>query len=153
MSVAVDANLIAALVLPLPYSDQATQGVTAWKRAGVALLAPLLLEYEMATILRKAVVARWLTPDLAVEAMAKVLALNIHRLPPTPNLHEQALRWAHRLGHSKAYDAHYLAVAEQEQVELWTADRRLANDARQAGAAWVRWIGEIATPGNKATSG
>jgi len=46
------------------------------------------------------------------------LPLNIRCLPPTPRLHEQALRWAHRLGHSKTYDAHYLAVAEQERVEL-----------------------------------
>jgi predicted nucleic acid-binding protein len=60
MSVVVDANLIAALVLPLPYSDQATRKITAWNRAGVELLAPLLLEYEVAAILRKAVVAGWL---------------------------------------------------------------------------------------------
>jgi predicted nucleic acid-binding protein len=142
MSAVVDANLIAAVVLPLPYSDQATQRIMAWKRAGLELLAPLLLEYEIAAILRKAVVAHWLTTDLAVEAIGQILSLNVRCLTPTAHLHERALRWADRLGHSKAYDAHYLALAEQEGIDLWTADRRLANGAHQAGAPWVHWIGE-----------
>jgi len=145
MSAVIDANLVAAIVLPLPYSDQATRMITAWKRAGVGLLAPLLLEYEVAAILRKAIVARWLTTDVAVEAMGQILTLNIQCFPPTANLHAQALRWAHRLGGSKTYDAHYLALAEQEGVELWMADRRLANGARQAGVAWVHWIGQVMT--------
>lgn len=145
MSAVIDANLVAAIVLPLPYSDQATHRITAWKRAGVGLLAPLLLEYEVAAILRKAVVARWLTTGAAVEAMGHILTLNIQCFPPTANLHAQALRWAHRLGGSKTYDAHYLALAEQEGAELWTADRRLANGARQAGIPWVHWIGEFVT--------
>jgi len=143
MSAVIDANLIAALVLPLPYSEQATKKIVAWKRAGLELLAPVLLEYEIAAVLRKAVIAQWLTTDLALEAIGKVLTLNIQCLAPTAHLHERALRWAERLGHSKAYDAHYLALAEQEGIELWTADRRLANGAQQAGAHWVHWIGEI----------
>lgn len=149
MSVVIDANLIAAVVLPLPYSGQATERITRWKRAGVELLAPVLLEYEVAAVLRKAVVAGWLTTDLAIEAMRMILALNIQCLPPTASLHGQALRWAERLGHSKTYDAHYLALAEQEGVEMWTADRRLANRAKEAEAPWVRWIGEVtaAEPG------
>jgi predicted nucleic acid-binding protein len=142
MSAVLDANLVAALVLPLPYSDQALQRLTTWKRAGVVLLAPVLLEYEVAAILRKAVVAQWLTTETAVEAIANILALNVHCILPTAALHERALHWAQRLGHSKTYDAHYLALAEQERAELWTADRRLANGAQQAGAPWVRWIGQ-----------
>jgi len=144
MGVVVDASLVAAIILPLPYSDQVARSIAIWQRAGQALLAPLLLEYEVAAVLRKAVVADWLTTDLAVQAMDDVRALDIHCLPPTVRLHEQALRWAQRLGHSKTYDAHYLAVAEQERAELWTADRRLVNGARQAGVPWVRWIGDLA---------
>ena len=57
-------------------------------------------------------------------------------------LHERALRLAAELGHAKTYDAHYLALAKELRVELWTADRRLANGARTIGIDWVRWIGE-----------
>ena len=68
--------------------------------------------------------------------------MNVRCLTPTANLHERALRWAEVLGHSRAYETHYLALAEQEGIELWTADRRLANGAQQVCAHWVRWIGE-----------
>ena len=142
MSVVVDANLIAAIVLPLPYSDQAAERLVAWKRAGTDLLAPFLLEYEVVAVLPKAVAAQWLTTDLAVEAMGEILALKVRGVAPTASLQESALCWAERLGQSKAYDAHYLALAEQEGVEMWTADRRLANGAQQAGVDWVHSIGE-----------
>jgi len=141
VSVVIDANLIAAIVLPLPYSERAAKRMTTWKQADTELVAPLLLEYEVVAILRKAVVAEWLTTDLAVDAMKRILALDIRCVRPTPGLHEKALLWAERLGHTKAYDAHYLALAEQESTELWTADQRLVNGAQRAGAHWVHWIG------------
>ena len=142
MSLVIDANLASAIVLPLPYSEPATQCITGWKQDGVELLAPSLLEYEVVAVLRKAVVAGLLSTAIATEAMRRITALNIRCLPPTLELHERALLWADRLGHSKTYDAHYLALAEQQQAALWTADRRLVNGARQAGVTWVHWIGE-----------
>lgn len=142
MSIVVDANIIAALVLPLPYSPQAAERIAAWKQAGTELIAPVLLEYEITAILRKAVVSQWLTDDLAREALAEILHLDIQCTMPTSELHLSALRWADGLGQAKTYDAHYLALAEQEGIALWTADRRLANGAQQVGAHWVHWIGE-----------
>jgi predicted nucleic acid-binding protein len=141
MNVAVDANLVAALFLPLPYSAKAAAKVEEWERLGVGLLAPVLLEYELVTILRKAVVADLLAPGVAAEVVQCVADLEIRCLPPTSGLHRQALEWSERLGHSKSYDGHYLALASERQVELWTADRRLVNAALQAGADWVRWVG------------
>lgn len=144
MSVVVDANVIAAVVLPLPYSLHAVERITAWKQAGTDLLAPCLLEYEISAVLRQAVVRQWLTDDLAREALTEILGLDIRCSAPTASLHLSALRWADRLGHAKTYDAQYLALAEQEGTVLWTADRRLANGAQQVGAHWVHWIGETA---------
>ena len=40
-------------------------------------------------------------------------------------LHGQALILADAFGLPAAYDAHYLALAEHHECELWTADRRL----------------------------
>jgi predicted nucleic acid-binding protein len=142
MRLVVDANLVAALVLPLPYSDLATNRIRAWKHAGIELLAPLLLEYEITAVLRKATVAGWLNPVVAVEAMGAILSLHIQCEPPSPEMHEAALRWAKRLHQTKTCDAYYLALAEREQSELWTADRRLVNGARQAGFALAYWIGQ-----------
>jgi predicted nucleic acid-binding protein len=143
MSAVIDANLIAALVLPLPYSDEATRAMMNWQRTGTELIAPVLLEYEVAAILRKAIVAQWLSEDLALEALDTIMELNVRCFGPTRDLHERALRWADRLGHSKAYDVQYLALAEEQGVEFWTADRRLVNGALQAGVHWVHWIGGL----------
>lgn len=142
MNIVVDANLVMALVLSLPYSDRAMAKMIAWKRTKTDLLAPLLLEYEVSAVLRKATVAGLLATETANEALRRILDLHICCLPLTRELHERALKWAERLGQTKTYDAHYMAVAEQQQAELWTADRRLVNQAHQAGVTWLHWIGK-----------
>lgn len=142
MSVVVDANVVAGLVLPLPYSAAAAQRVGAWAQAGEELVAPALLEYEVGTVLRKAVVAGLMDTSLAIATMGRVLKLGIVLVPATPALHETALQWAERLNQSRASDGYYLAVAESIRAELWTADSRLARGAQQAGATWVRCVQE-----------
>ena len=142
MTIVIDADLVAALVLPLPHSEQASRTFATWMQAGRATHAPLLLEYEVASILRKATVAGLMSEANATEALREILAMEIQCHPPTAALHHSALRWAGRLGQSKAYDGHYLALAEALQAELWTADKRLVHGARQAGAVWVHALGK-----------
>ena len=142
MSAVVDANLVAALVLPLPFSDQAAERIASWKHSGERLFAPTLMEYELDSVLRKAVALRLMTTAQAREALRQLDVLGIQSCPPTLALRERALHWAESLGQTKAYDAHYLALAEEMRVELWTADRRLAQASRQIGLDWVRWLGE-----------
>jgi predicted nucleic acid-binding protein len=45
-----------------------------------------------------------------------------------------------RVYNRSAYDASYLAVAEQDSVALVTGDERLYNSTK-GKAAWVKWIG------------
>jgi predicted nucleic acid-binding protein len=142
MRIVLDANVVAALVLPLPYSDQATQRMIGWQGTGTGLFAPTLLEYELVTVLRKALVTGMITADEASLATKDLMDLNIEAVPPTLSLHESALRWADRLDQSVAYDAQYLALAEHLGAEFWTADQRLVNKARQVGATWAHWIAE-----------
>ncbi len=141
MNLVVDANLVVALFVPLPYSDAASRRMTSWQRTHTELFASLLLEYEVSTVLRKAIVAGLMTTQQARDALGEISALGIQCLPPTLELHNRALYWADRLGRSKAYDACYMALAEQMRCELWTADRRLTNNARQSNVTWVHWIG------------
>lgn len=140
MNIVLDANLIASLVLPLPYSEQATTLVLDWKRQGLTLAAPSLWSYEVSTVLRKAVVTDYLPSDELDFALEQVWSVNIQDVPASLSLHRQALTWAERLGQSKSYDSAYLAVAEALQAEFWTADRPLAQSAQRAGAQWVHSI-------------
>jgi predicted nucleic acid-binding protein len=142
VKVALDANLVVALFLPLPYSAQARDHIAAWDGQGLELLAPTLFEYEVNSALHRAAAIGLMTRREVRMAMQGVLALDIHCLPPSAGLHERALYWAECLNHNRTYDAQYLALAEQEHVDLWTADRRLANGARQIGVQWVHWLGE-----------
>ena len=137
MKVVLDANLIAALVIPRPYSEQATTRMLNWKRQGVVLAAPSLWSYEVSTVLRKAVIAEYLPAEQLDFALRQIWQINIQAIPATLALNQQALAWAERLGQARIYDSAYLAVAEALQAEFWTADRGLARAAKQAGGDWV----------------
>jgi len=140
MNIVLDANLIASLAIPLPYSEAATAQLLAWKRQGVALFAPSLWSYEVSTVLRKAVVMGYLPASQLDAVLAQIWGINIQEISANLELYQKTLTWAERLGHSKTYDSAYLATAESLQAAFWTADRRLARAALQAGITWVYLI-------------
>jgi predicted nucleic acid-binding protein len=142
MIVVVDANLLASLVIPLEYSGPTAKKIENWKRTGIDLLAPVLCEYELSSTLRKAVANKILSAEEALASLKKFPALGVRMIAPSHELHRLALQWAGQINQPVAYDAQYLAVAEQFRAELWTADRRLARAAQQAGASWTHWMGE-----------
>jgi predicted nucleic acid-binding protein len=142
VKVVLDANLVLSLFLPLPYSGQASTHFVTWRRDRVDLLAPTLLQCEVNSALYRALEAGVVLGAEARAALQDLQALNIRYISPDPELHDRAWHWAGRLNQSKTYDAQYLALAEMERADCWTADRRLANGARQAGLGWVHWIGE-----------
>ena len=136
----VDANIAAALMLSLPYSQQAIAHIRNCQINRTRLCAPLIWEYELVTVVRKSVYSGMLTPEQGDVALSKLLALEIERIAPTPSLHRDALRWAALLGHMAAYDAQYVALAAHLGAELLTTDRRLYTRAREKGLLWVRYI-------------
>ncbi len=142
MAVVVDANLTVALVVELPYSGACLRKVQEWHAADVELLAPSLWQYEIASTLRKLTAAGHMEAGEGSASLSDLCALGVAMFEPTPALSLSALEWAGRLGRRVAYDGAYLALAEQEQVEFWTADRRLATAAQAAGADWVRNVDE-----------
>lgn len=141
-SVVLDANLTLGLFLPLPYTDAAYHLLDALAQAQARLYVPYLWEYECVSGLRRAVSQGYLNVDDARRALEDLLALALERVPPDLVLHHAALRWAERLGQARAYDAQYLALAEQLGAELWSADQRLIRAAQAYGATWARWVGE-----------
>jgi predicted nucleic acid-binding protein len=140
--VVLDANLVMALAVVLPYSERTTALVEGWQRDRIPLYAPLLWEYELATAVRKAVALGALLEGQAAVVLERMLKMSVRRVSPDTNLHLAALRWAERLGQVAAYDAQYLALAGRLGAEFWTADRRLAEEARACGVDWVHFVGE-----------
>jgi predicted nucleic acid-binding protein len=49
------------------------------------------------------------------------------------------MEFAHRFNLPASYDSHYLALAEREECELWTADRRLQR-AVKGQLDWIRTL-------------
>lgn len=141
-SVVIDANVGIALVLRLPYSDLAEQAWAQWQRERARILVPCLWQYEVVSTLRKASTQELLSAQDTTTALDLLFSLGAVSVEPSLEQHRLALNWAKRLSQKVAYDAQYLALAEQTGAQLWTADRSLAHRAREAGATWVSWLGE-----------
>lgn len=135
--IVVDANLAVALVVPLAYSESTQRSFAEWTESGRELYAPALWSYEVTSALRKAETTGRIDAAAADEGLAAILDLGVVEVAARRELHERALSWARRLGSTAAYDAAYLALAQELEAELWTADRRLARAASIEGAECV----------------
>ena len=133
----IDAGVVVALMLPLPFSDHAARRLRSLTEAREELYAPALMEYEVCSVMRRATAQGLVDEDQAKQALDLLQDLRIQPITPAVSLHNRALSWAARLGHSKAYDAHYLALAEEMSCPLLSADQRLVRAARGLGATWV----------------
>lgn len=138
--VCVDANLVIKLVVEETLSREARTMWRNWQKDGVKISAPPLLRYEITSVLRKHVTRGFRTVQESRQALQLALAFNIEYLEPV-DFHRSALDLAERLERPAAYDAHYLALAEQLGCEFWTADERLTN-AVQKSLPWVKWLGQ-----------
>ncbi|MGQ0607829.1 MAG: type II toxin-antitoxin system VapC family toxin [Chloroflexota bacterium] len=118
MTVVVDASAVVAALV-----DRDPDGT--WAEAELArddLAAPHLMPVEAANILRRAVLARHLSPDSATLAHGDLLRLPVLLFPYEPSADRV---WQLR-GNLSAYDAWYVALAEALEASLVTLDRRMA---------------------------
>jgi predicted nucleic acid-binding protein len=138
----IDAGLYLVMVVPHPYRKQALTFWRRWINQRKPLYAPYLWVAEVVSGLRRAVWEGVITTNEAKHALKRMLALPIQYVPDT-ELADGALKWARVLGQKRAYDAFYVALAEQIDAELWSADRKLVNGLHQQGATWAHWVGEI----------
>jgi predicted nucleic acid-binding protein len=143
-TIVIDAGIGVSSALDVPLSEATSRAWETWRQAQLEVCAPQLWRYEVTSVLRKTLALGALEPQEAADALSTVLALDITLVPPDDDLCRAAFGWAGRLRHNAAYDGFYLAVAERLGADFYTADQRLANAARQAGAAWVYWIGNFA---------
>ncbi|MGD8626581.1 MAG: type II toxin-antitoxin system VapC family toxin [Anaerolineae bacterium] len=133
----VDANLVIRLVADP--SDQAIQRLwEQWAAERRQIAAPTLLYYEVANVLYRYQALGLMRASSVQLALKAALALPI-QLHGEPVLHRHALDLAERFSLPAAYDAHYLALAEQLGGEFWTADGKLARTV-QASLPWVHMV-------------
>jgi predicted nucleic acid-binding protein len=138
--VCADASLILSLLLPGEESERTDAIWGEWVYQGVSVVGPPLLYAEVTSVIRNAVWKAKLSEEEGERAFKAFCALQVKKIDH-PELHAQAWKKAKELGLPKAYDSFYLSLAELEDCELWTGDRRFYNQARQKYPC-VRWIGE-----------
>ena len=143
MAIVVDASIVVNLLLTQAYSTQAERYLESWKSGGEMLYAPGHWYAEVVSALRFAVYRRKLNSEDAQLLIDVLPELGVRALEPTLDLLKSSLRWAERLGQSKAYDAQYAALAERLGAELWSADQRLVNALKEQGVSWAHWVGEV----------
>lgn len=143
-TVVVDASIVLKWVLAEQDSPVANALADGWLQDGTLVLAPALAAYEVANILRQQVRKGMMRTDQASAAFPMIFATGLLLDSPDESgyvaLSQRAIELAHQFGLPAAYDAHYLALAERERCEYWTADQRLWNSVK-ATLPWVRWLG------------
>lgn len=138
-TVVVDASLAMKWVLAEPHTGAARALLANWIAEGTRVLAPTLMAYEAANVLHRRAARGGMTGEDAMRALNDLLQMGVG-LECDPRSVMRALQLARQFGLSAAYDAQYLALAEREACECWTADERLWNAVKDR-LPWVRWIG------------
>ena len=130
MPVCVDASVLIRWLVPQQSDSQVYELVDGWIEDGVELIGPALLFSEVISVLRLQAHKGTLDTEDADRIVWLFLRLGIRRIDNS-TLYRRAFELATRFGHPRAYDAHYLAAAEQEGCELWTADGPLYESVRR----------------------
>jgi predicted nucleic acid-binding protein len=150
--VVVDTSLALKWVVAEADSSLARGLLSSWIANGYDIIAPSLYASEVANALHQKARRGLISPDEAKRYLADLVLAGPtldFSLDAAINLalSNRALELAQRHGLSAVYDAHYLALAEREHCEYWTADERLWNSVR-AQLGWVRWLGEYSAAGS-----
>lgn len=139
-SVCVDANLILRTLVPGPLSGQAISLLEKWEDDQTTLIAPTFFAYEVTSTLRRLVHLKQINPFQGDRAFEKFLQFPI-RLSHRPEILLLAWELAKEFDRPRAYDTAYLALAQLQGCEFWTADERLYNAVGEH-LDWVKWIGD-----------
>ncbi len=141
-TVIVDSSIVVKWVLHESDSHLANGLLEQWRNRGVTILAPALLLYEVSNVLYQRVRRGDITPEKAGLEIVGLLSSEVTWFfSQYPRLSLRAVEFAHQFNLSATYDAHYLALAERENCEFWTADTRLWRAVRDK-LEWVHTLAE-----------
>ena len=138
-TVCIDASIVLRYVL-LPDDGPIQKVWQSWASREVNLVAPSLLFYEVTNALYQQQKNKYLSPETIWSTLEFSLDLPI-TLVNEKNLHLRAREIAMQYNLPATYDAHYLALAEWMDIELWTADKKLINTLKPFKVSWVKGVG------------
>ena len=139
--VVVDASVAFKWIFPEEHSGEARSLLNQWINNHTTILVPAWFMFEIVNILYKHIRRNALTLQAAFLLIEEMQNIGIQIPEYDQGLHNRALELTIEFRLNAAYDAHYMALAERMNCDLWTADERLWNSVRTA-LGWVRWIGE-----------
>jgi len=147
--VVVDASIALKWILNETDSSKALTLLADWNDREIEVYAPSLLVYEVTNVLyrrvRKGEMPFYDARRGLTEIIYKVVEIEF---PEDPAFNIRAMELGQKFGLPAAYDAHYLALAESKECELWTADTRLWNSIR-GNLDWLRWLDDYPISQNK----
>jgi len=129
-TICIDASAAMRLLVPGRHTSDTISLWKGWVDRDCRLVAPTLLFYEITNALYRYAMAGHLR-SAGIEPAIHTLERMEIELVGDMQLHHQALEIALRLGMPAVYNAHYLALAWRLEAELWTADRRLYEGAKE----------------------
>lgn len=138
-TVCIDASVVLRYVL-MPDDAPINKVWQSWIKNETNLVAPSLLFYEVTNGLYQQQRNKYLSPETIWKTLELSLDLPI-TLVNEKNLHLRAREIAMQYNLPATYDAHYLALAEWMDIELWTADMRLVKAIKSFDLRWVKGIG------------
>jgi predicted nucleic acid-binding protein len=112
-----------------------------WNKAGTLLIAPALLAFEVTASLRRMVYLKTLSPEQGEAAFAAFGRIAV-QLTYRSAIFPVAWELAKQFNQPRTYDASYLALAQLNRSDFWTADERLYNTVKSK-LSWVHWVGNL----------
>lgn len=126
MIVCVDASIVVKWFTTEDDSDQALRWLES--HAGDEIVAPMLLQVEVASVFRRKLCMGEMTFEECLQALRLLEQLGFRYLSD-PSIVARAFELSIELAQPTVYDTVYLAIAEKQHCELWTADERFARVA------------------------
>lgn len=137
-TVCLDASIVVRLVT-MPENIFVQELWAFWQTESYQRVAPTLLYYEVANAIYQQEKNSLIESESAKEALDIALSLPIQLIGDAA-LHQRARELAVQYQLPATYDAHYLALAERLNIELWTADARLYHAVQAQGVDWVKLV-------------
>ena len=136
----VDASLAVKWAVPQEHTEDALALWDRWQGVSERLIAPPIYRSEVTNVVHQYMRRGHLDRPEAADVLGALV--DIVAISEPEGLYGRALTLANQTQQGSTYDSLYLALAEHEECEMWTADRRFVRAVQQQFPR-VRWLVEL----------